>query len=105
MHFHNWNIVSDCTSENLAQLDHPSLCVSDSLKELNHENKVISWLKIDCEGCEFSVIPKFMESSIETHQIMVEMHFSNAVKIAGLYRVLYGAGMMIFHKERNQWGC
>ena len=106
IHFHNWNIVSDCRSEELAKLKFPSHCVSDSLQKLNHnENKTITWLKIDCEGCEYTVIPKFAESSVTTHQIMIEVHGTDAQKVASLFGDLHKAGMMIFHKERNHWGC
>ena len=102
IHFHNWNIVSDCGSEEL----NPSRCVSDSLQTLNHhESKTITWLKIDCEGCEYTVIPKFAESSVRTHQIMIEVHGTDAQKVESLFSSLHNAGMMIFHKERNHWGC
>jgi len=105
IHFHHWNIVSECLPEENSKLSHPSECVSDSLKKLTHEGKTITWLKIDCEGCEYTVIPKFIESPIEAHQIMVEVHGTDAQKIANLFNSLYNAGMMIFHKERNHWGC
>jgi len=106
IHFHNWNIVSDCRSEELAKLNSPSHCVSDSLQKLNHhESTTITWLKIDCEGCEFTVIPKFAESSVKTHQIMIEVHGTDAQKVESLLSSLHNAGMMIFHKERNHWGC
>mmetsp|Transcript_10620 Transcript_10620/g.48792 ORF Transcript_10620/g.48792 Transcript_10620/m.48792 type:complete len:316 (-) Transcript_10620:283-1230(-) len=99
--FHNWNIVSDCHTEHSTI----SVCVHGTLKKLNHELKTISWLKIDCEGCEHTVIPHFLESSVHIDQIMVEMHGTDALKTAELFKTLHNAGMMIFHKERNQWGC
>lgn len=106
IHFHNWNIVADCRSEELANLTSPSHCVSDTLQKLNHhERTAITWLKVDCEGCEFTVMPKFAETSVEIHQIMIEIHGTNAVEIKSLFRSLQDTGMMIFHKERNHWGC
>ena len=105
IHFHNWNIVSDCRSEELVKLRFPSRCLADSLEKLNHERKTITWLKIDCEGCEYTVIPKFTESSVTINQIMIEVHGTDAQKVASLFGDLYKAGMMIFHKERNHWGC
>ena len=106
IHFHNWNIVSDCRSEELAKLNSPSHCVFDSLQKLNHhESTMINWLKIDCEGCEFTVIPKFTGSSVKIDQIMIEVHGTNALRIESLFSSLHNAGMMIFHKERNHWGC
>ncbi len=106
IHFHNWNIVSDCRSEELAKLDSPSYCVSNTLLKLNHhESTTITWLKIDCEGCEFTVIPKFTESTVKIDQLMIEVHGTNALQIASLFSCLHDAGMMIFHKERNHLGC
>jgi len=106
IHFHNWNIVSDCRSEELAKLDSPSQCVSHTLQKLNHhESATITWLKMDCEGCEFTVIPKFVESSVKIDQLMIEVHGTNALRIASLFSCLHNAGLMIFHKERNHWGC
>ena len=106
IHFHNWNIVSDCRSEELAKLDSPSNCVSNTLQKLNHhESTTITWLKMDCEGCEFTVIPTFAESTVKIDQLMVEVHGTNALQIASLFSCLRDAGMMIFHKERNHWGC
>jgi hypothetical protein len=105
IHFHNWNVVSDCRSEELAKLDAPSHCVSDTLQKLDHESTTITWLKMDCEGCEFTVIPKIAQSSVKIDQLMIEVHGTNALKIASLFSCLHKAGMMIFHKERNHWGC
>lgn len=105
IHFHNWNIVSDCRSEELAKLNSPSQCVTDSLHRLGHHGSTITWLKIDCEGCEYTVMPKFAESSVKIHQIMIEIHGTNALMIKRLFSSLHNAGMMIFHKERNHWGC
>ena len=106
IYFHHWNIVSGCHPEEMAKLKYPSRCVSESLQQLNHDkNTTISWLKIDCEGCEFTVTPKFFESSVEIHQIMMEVHGTNATKVKNLFTSLHKAGMIIFHKERNHWGC
>ena len=60
---------------------------------------------MDCEGCEFTVIPTFAESTVKIDQLMVEVHGTNALQIASLFSCLRDAGMMIFHKERNHWGC
>jgi len=103
--FHNWNIVSDCRSEELAKFNSPSLCVADSLRRLGHHESTITWLKIDCEHCVYTVMAEFVESSVRIDQIMIEIHGTNALKIKRLFSSLHNAGMMIFHKERNHWGC
>jgi len=100
IYFHNWNVVSDCLTQHTG-----SVCVADSLKKLGHEQKTISWLKIDCESCEFTVIPEFLKSSVIIDQVMVEIHGTNAVAIHGLFQTFQDTGMVIFHKERNSWGC
>jgi hypothetical protein len=111
IHFHNWNIIAKCGVaqqryfRDQSWFDIPVLCVSETLQKLGHGLKTVNWLKVDCEGCEFDVVPKFLESSIEIHQILMEVHGVNATKIAGLFQSLHAADMMIFHKERNQWGC
>ena len=102
IYFHNWNVVDSCETTRLAV---PSRCMKEILKELNHTARVITWLKIDCEGCEFTVIPKFVESSVKIDQLMIEVHGTNALRIASLFNCLHNAGLMIFHKERNHWGC
>jgi hypothetical protein len=81
------------------------MCVAETLKKLNHDTQTITWLKVDCEGCEFTVIPKFFASSVKIEQVMVEMHGVDAGLVAGAFRSLHDAGMIIFHKERNHWGC
>ena len=103
INFHNWNIISDCQEQSGVGIS--SMCVAETLKKLNHDTQTITWLKVDCEGCEFTVIPKFFASSVKIEQVMVEMHGVDAGLVAGAFRSLHDAGMMIFHKERNHWGC
>ncbi len=99
IHFHHWNTVTDCVANDR------SMCVVESLQKLNHTGKTITWLKTDCEGCEFSVITEFL-SAVNIDQIMVEIHnYGNGTKIAELFHTFRKAGMMVFHKERNSWGC
>jgi len=92
IHFHNQNVVAeDCH----AQSSVPSLCVADVLKKLNHEHKTITWLKVDCEGCEFTVMPIFMKYEVKVDQIMIEVHGTDAVQVAELFQVLHDAGRIL----------
>ena len=102
IHFHAWNIVAEC-DEGVTKF--PSKCVAETLKTLNHEKLSISWFKIDCEGCEHTVMPKFFYSSVQIDEIMIEVHDPNATSLEKLFRTLRDADMMMFHKERNHWGC
>uniref|UniRef100_A0A7S3XCQ9 Methyltransferase domain-containing protein n=1 Tax=Picocystis salinarum TaxID=88271 RepID=A0A7S3XCQ9_9CHLO len=104
--FHNWNLqIHGGTDAN----GFPSKTLEDTLETLAHVGKTIHVFKIDCEGCEYSVLPRLAdmvtEGTIRVGQIQVEMHGADAPKIQTLFQVLRRAGFMIFHKERNHWGC
>jgi len=100
--FHNWNLGPEC---GLSEGTHQTKCFEEILTLLGHSGKTISWLKIDCEGCEYDVLPNILQSQFKLDQLLIEVHGTDAERIARLFRTFYDAGMMIFHKERNQWGC
>ena len=100
--FHNFNVVSDCEKEH--EPKYPSRCIDSILEELGHKNGKITWFKIDCQGCEYGVIPKVLSATI-VDQVMVEIHGVNATQIFNLFKHFSDAGLYVFHKERNQWGC
>lgn len=100
--FHNWNLGPECgKSEGTPQ----TKCFEEILTLLGHRGKTISWLKIDCEGCEFDVLPNILQSQVKLDQLLIEVHGTDADMIAKLFRTFTDAGLMIFHKERNHWGC
>lgn len=101
--FHNWNIVAGCS---VSEMRFPELCISDTLKILGHSGKRISWFKIDCEGCEYTVIPHLLQTSeVQIDQFLMEVHGTDARGITSLFQEFWRAGFLLFHKERNQWGC
>ena len=100
--FHNYNVVADC--DTVKEQAAPSRCFSNILKDLHQENTEITWLKIDCEGCEYSLIPAVLGLQQVTH-VMIEVHGVDPTKIASLFRTFEISGLFIFHKERNHWGC
>lgn len=100
--FHNWNLGPECGQ---SEGTHQTKCFEEILKLLGHSGKTISWLKIDCEGCEYDVLPNILLSQIKLDQLLIEVHGTDAEKIAKLFRTFTDAGLMIFHKERNHWGC
>ena len=101
--FHNWNIEPDCSSN---EVKFHGLCISDTLKTLGHSGKRISWFKIDCEGCEYTVIPRLLQAGeVLIDQVLIEVHGTDAKSITSLFKELWRAGFLLFHKERNQWGC
>ena len=76
-----------------------------SALRLGHEGSVITWIKIDCEGCEYSLIPKLHVVNARFNQIFIEVHGIDVVRIIELFEHLRHAGFIVFHKERNNWGC
>ena len=81
------------------------------MKELGHEGRKIDILKIDCEGCEYDIMPQLFDQmadrNITIDQIQIELHSNSGRKdkIREFFEGADKAGMRIFHKERNHWGC
>lgn len=66
--------------------------------------KTIDVLKIDCEGCEYTVLRDkqtldFLRKHVK--QVLVEVHFTNAADTADLATQLAHAGFRVFSKEPN----
>ena len=71
--------------------------------------------KIDCEGCEYTTLPPFFDmiaaGKIKLNQLQVEMHAgvtnknAHPAQIVNFFSSADQAGLRIFHKERNHWGC
>ena len=100
--FHNFNVAADCTTE--LEQEYPTKCVENILHELNHHGQRVTWLKIDCEGCEYDVIPKILDR-IHVDQVLIEVHGVDAQSVRSLFRKFSDSGLYVFHKERNGWGC
>lgn len=86
------------------------------VRELGHTERRIDILKIDCEGCEYEVMPVVFKAIQHgtmpvIHQIQIELHRSKLTpeQMYANLKMLFGsaddAGYRIFHKERNHWGC
>lgn len=85
------------------------LPIRDIVASLGHTRRYISILKIDCEGCEYGAFealwPHIETGEIYIGQIQIEMHGTDFRKISSFFKRADEAGYMIFHKERNHWGC
>jgi hypothetical protein len=89
--------------------------LSDIMKQLGHEGRRITIFKVDCEGCEWTVFPEVFErcgtvDEIGLDQLQVEVHAkrSGSNNHRAVQQFFEGAdkcGMLLFHKERNHWGC
>lgn len=78
------------------------------VSELNHTGRKIDILKIDCEGCEWEVMPVVFDAvlngTMHIDQIQIELHDTDATFINALFQAADRANFRIFHKERNHWG-
>jgi hypothetical protein len=74
-----------------------------------HAGRTIDIFKIDCEGCEYVAVLDALEAvaqgQMAIHQIQVELHSTDFKTINSLFKAADRAGMRIFHKEGNHWGC
>jgi hypothetical protein len=106
IHFHNWNVD---TTSGTTEKGWVTKTISEIMSELGHIGSTIHVFKIDCEGCEYGVMPQVIEmvknGELTIEQIQIEMHGTDAAKIQTFFQTMRSAGYAIFHKERNHWGC
>jgi len=71
---------------------------------LNHTNKIIDIMKIDCEGCEAKQYSKWLsdwkETGVLVRQVLMEIHLA-PLAIEDLFASFQKEGYVIFHKEAN----
>lgn len=95
------NTVTNVTSELLP--------IKDIIDSLGHWKRHVHILKIDCEGCEFSAFsnlwPQIRSGDVSIGQILIEVHGTRFSPLDDFFKGADEAGYMIFHKERNHWGC
>jgi hypothetical protein len=85
------------------------LPIREITEMLDHTARAIDIVKIDCEGCEYgafrSLWPQIQAGTITVGQIQIEMHGTDFAQIAAFFDEADKTGYMVFHKERNHWGC
>jgi hypothetical protein len=84
--------------------------LSNITSSLGHTDRLLNILKVDCEGCEFeafkSIFDECAAGKVKIGQLQIELHsHSTFVPIQGFFEGADKCGLMIFHKERNHWGC
>lgn len=104
---HSWNAevqrsINDINGRTLTSLQ-------DIVSSLDHLGRTIHVLKLDCEGCEYDVIPQVIDmirhKQIRIEQIQIKIHGTDAVKIQRVFKTMRHAGFVVFHKEHNDVGC
>jgi Methyltransferase domain len=115
-HYHTIGLGSQQQSDDGKLLKNgPLLTLQQIMNALNHTGRTIDVLKMDCEGCEFDtlldqVFEPMSTGQLSVGQLQVELHLWEAGEhplqaIKPLFEVADDAGLRIFHKERNHWGC
>lgn len=83
--------------------------ITDVIEMLGHNGRHISILKIDCEGCEYEALDalwtRLVDGRVSIGQIQIELHMNDFATINRFFEEANNAGYMLFHKERNHWGC
>jgi Methyltransferase domain len=114
--YHTIGLGSQQQSDDGEQLQNgPLLTLQQIMTALNHTGRTIDVFKMDCEGCEYdTLIPQVFEpmrdGKLSIGQLQLEVHLPEAgpqplQKIIPLFNGADAAGLRIFHKERNHWGC
>lgn len=107
--FHEWGLGVEGKEVSFQTTSFTSKSLETVVKDLGHENRAIDMLKIDCEGCEWTVMPKVFEAiasgRLVVHQVLIELHQNDDRNLALFLETADKAGMRTFHKERNHWGC
>jgi Methyltransferase domain len=115
-HYHNIGLGSQQQSDDGIQLGNgPLLTLQQIMEALNHTGRTVDVFKMDCEGCEFNTLPDqvfqpMRNGELSVGQLLVELHIWAAGEhplqsIKPLFEGADDAGLRIFHKERNHWGC
>jgi hypothetical protein len=111
--FHPWGLGNDGKKGRADGLQFTAMSLETIYSKLGHKEKKrkIDILKIDCEGCEWTVMPPIFAAiasgSLEVDQIQIELHAAGVTEksLKGFFEAADAAKMRIFHKERNHWGC
>mmetsp|Transcript_3749 Transcript_3749/g.9726 ORF Transcript_3749/g.9726 Transcript_3749/m.9726 type:complete len:199 (+) Transcript_3749:663-1259(+) len=87
------------------------MSLADMMRNLSHVGRRIDILKVDCEHCEWdSLLPVFSEMEkgrLSVGQLLVEVHAPRVwtSNHTAFFEKAAKAGLRMFSKERNQWGC
>eukprot|EP00956_Cyclotella_meneghiniana_P011426 scaffold16034_cov38-Cyclotella_meneghiniana.AAC.2 len=113
--FHPWGLGTDGAQTSVGQASFVAKSLDRILGELGHVGRRLNILKIDCEGCEYDVMPPVFEAvatgGLKIDQILIELHRRGRETsldweaVTNFFERADKAGYRITHKERNGWGC
>lgn len=121
--YHNWGIRSS-KEEALSDIDNQGntqfKTFQQTVKELNHEGRIIDIMKVDCKMCEWSIFEDWFdngeggenknESSDDEQpytglsmiqQLLVEVHGTPEQKVNAFFEKLVEENYVIFHRDAN----
>lgn len=92
LHFHRWGLAGQTEQKGTHQVrgtlsgktttKQPMFTLSDMMKELGHEGRKITVLKVDCEGCEWASLSAVTpELWSRIGQMSLELHFSDGLMV------------------------
>jgi len=94
-HFHNWGIGSGSGKFKTFK---------ETITTLEHANKIIDVMKIDCENCEAVQFSQWLsdwkETGVLVRQVQLEVHQA-PLELEALFSAFLKEGYVIFHKEAN----
>ncbi|KAG5189550.1 methyltransferase domain-containing protein [Tribonema minus] len=115
-HFHLMGLGSQAQSDAGEVLVHgPLKTLQEIMAQLGHTGRTLDVFKIDCEGCEWDTMSAQLfgpmsKGELKVGQLQIELHLSGTPAkplrtIQHFFEAADTAGLRVFHKERNQWGC
>ena len=109
--FHLWGLSDKEAPFSLGKV----MSLTQIMEELGHSGRRLDVLKVDVEGAEWDsfnnhIWKRCAEGKLSISQLQIELHVKGVMtgKRTVPKRFFDGAdkcGLMIFHKERNGWGC
>jgi hypothetical protein len=116
--FHPWGLGEDRKEVKSDGYKFTTKSLETIYRKLGHkkDKRKIDILKIDCEGCEWTVMPPIFAAiasgNLEVDQIQIEVHGPTLgnkdvteKSLKAFFKAADAAKMRISHKERNHWGC
>ena len=103
--FHPWGIGKNGKAGSFRNKQWTAKGLHATMKELGHLNMTIDVLKIDCEQCEYEVLPAFLplvaRDEINVDQILIELPIhghTDSRKVRNVFDHVDQANYRIFHK-------